>query len=410
MAPKRPKLYPKGPLTEKELQALAPRAKAYKVFDKDGLFVLVHPNGGKYWRFKYYLAGKERIYAIGTYPEISLKQARQETLNLRAKVRGGADPAIEKQLSKKRLQVDHENTFEAVARHWHEYNLGKWKPKTAVDILHRLEKDVFPVIGKLPMATIKPVTLLHMLQNQFESRGAHEMARRAKQYCQQIFDYAVTREIVENNPARTLKGGLKPYTKGHYAALDARDLPEFIANLRRNDARLFPQTRLAIELLMLTFVRTSELINARWDEFDFAARQWIIPQSRMKMKRDHLVPLSRQSLEILARLREMAGHSTWVLPSHVKPIKPISNNTILKAIGAMGYKGRMTGHGFRALAMSTIKEKLGYRHETVDRQLAHAQKSQIAAAYDRAQFLDERTRMMQEWADYLQEVEHGKNA
>ncbi len=194
---------------------------------------------------------------------------------------------------------------------------------------------------------------------------------------------------------------LKPAPKGHFAALDVKDLPEFIQALEKNDARLYPHTRRAIKLLMLTFVRTSELINARWDEFDLENAEWIIPAARMKMRKDHIVPLSRQTVAILKEQKEETGQWRFVFPNQARPKKSMSNNTVLKALERMGYKGRMTGHGFRALAMSTIKEKLGYRHEVVDRQLVHAPRNKIDAAYDRAKFLDERKIMMQRWADYL---------
>jgi integrase len=238
-----------------------------------------------------------------------------------------------------------------------------------------------------------------------EKRGAHEMARRALQYCGQIFRYAIVTGRGERDIAADLKGALKPFKRGHYAAMEIQELPDFLRTLHRNEARLFPQTMIAIQLLMLTFVRTSELIKATWDEFDFEEKMWVIPEHRMKMKRPHMVPLSDQTIELLRQLKELnPPNRIHIFPSRNNPRNHMSNNTILFALGRMGYRGTHTGHGFRALAMSTIKEKLKYRHEVVDRQLAHAPKSQIDRAYDRAKYMDERIIMMQEWADYLDSI------
>jgi integrase len=225
--------------------------------------------------------------------------------------------------------------------------------------------------------------------------------------CGQIYKYAIPNGLAERNPAADLSGALVPYKKSHYAALDVKDVPGFLHALERNDARLYQQTRNAMKMLMLTFTRTTELIESTWDEFNLEEAVWEIPAERMKMRKPHIVPLSRQVLEILKEQKEMAGKWKWVFPSQVRPLNPMSNNTILFAIGRLGYKGIMTGHGFRALAMTTIKEKLGYRHEVVDRQLAHAHRSSVDAAYDRAQFLDERKKMMQEWSDYVDALASG---
>lgn len=391
------------PLTDTACRSFKPKEKPYKKADSNGLYLEIMPNGSKYWRLKYRYANKEKRLAIGVYPEISLTEARSKREAARSQLRDGVDPSQAKQQFKHQILTNAENNFEAIAREWHEHQNERWSKKHAEEILFRLEKDVFPAIGQLPIKDIGPQTLLKNLQT-IEKRGANETARRAQQYCNQIFRYAIVTGRADRNPASELRGALKPYKKGHYAALESQELPDFIAALKRNDARLFAQTRLAVELLMLTFVRTSELIMAKWDEFDLKEKTWLIPAARMKMRRPHIVPLSKQAIAILEQLKPLTGHSEWVFASQAKPKQHISNNTILKAIGALGYKGRMTGHGFRALAMSTIKEKLGYRHEVVDRQLAHAHKSQNDAAYDRAQFLSDRRKMMQEWADYLEEI------
>lgn len=387
-------------LTDAQCRNAKSAEKVRRIFDGKGLHLEILPNGNKYWRLKYYYAGKEKRLALGVYPEVSLAEARDRTLNARRQLRDGDDPLTLKKQRVDQIKLDTANSFELIGREWHEHQKERWSEKHAKDILFRLEKDIFPVIGRMPVKEITPHTLLKNLQL-IEKRGAHEMARRAQQYCDQIFRFAIITSRLERNPATDIKGALKPYKKGHYASFETKELPGFIAALKRNDARLFPQTRLGIELMMLTFVRTGELIKSKWSEFDLEDKTWRIPAERMKMRRPHLVPLSTQAIAILVQLKPVTGHSEWVFASYAKPRQHMSNNTILKAIDALGYKGEMTGHGFRALAMSSIKEKLGYRHEVIDRQLAHAHKSQNDAAYDRAQFLDERRKMMQDWADYI---------
>jgi len=387
-------------LTNKTIDNAKPREKLYRIFDGHGLYIEVTPKGGKYWRLKFRFANKEKRLALGVYPQISLAEARERREVARKQLANGLDPSSAKHDRKKRLELDAANSFEAVAREWHTHNLEKWTPNYAADILHRLEMDIFPAIGKRPIADISPLLMLDTLRK-IEQRGAHEMSRRAMQYCGQIFRYGIVTGRAERNPTADLKGALKPVKHGHFAALEAKDLPEFLHALESNEARLFIQTRLAIRLMMLTFVRTGELIKAKWDEFNPESGQWEIPAARMKMRRAHLVPLSKQAIAVLTELQKLSGNRDYVFASVAKPRQHMSNNTILKALERLGYKGRMTGHGFRALAMSTIKENLGYRHEVVDRQLAHAHSNKVDAAYDRAQFLPERRKMMQEWADYL---------
>ena len=379
------------------------RAKPYKVADGRGLYLEVMPNGSKYWRLKYRFAGKEKRLAIGVYPAVSLAAARDKRNAAREQLAELIDPGAVKRAQKARMALSAATTVEVVAREWHELNKEKWTPDYRQDVLHRLEVDIFPQLGSLPVAEVRPIQLLNALRK-IEDRGANELARRTLQYCGQIFRYAIVTERADRDISADLKGALRPCQRGHFAALDADELPAFLQTLARNEARLFTHTRHAIELLMLTFVRTSELIEASWNEIDLETAEWVIPAERMKMRLPHIVPLSRQALAILRKQNEMTGNWAWIFPNQVEPRRCMSNNTILKALKRLGYKGRMTGHGFRALAMSTIKEKLGYRHEVVDRQLAHAPRSKVEAAYDRAAFLDERRRMMQDWADYLEQL------
>jgi integrase len=388
------------PLTELKCKSAKAQEKPYRITDGGGMYMEVMPNGSKYWRLKYRLLGKEKRLALGVYPEVSLAEAREARDTARKIIKTGEDPCFAKKEDRRERILRAEHSFEAVAREWHKNKLAKWSPRYAANILDKLETDLFPYIGTRPIAEIAPLELLEAIKR-IEKRGAYEVARRALQFSGQVFKYAIATARAVRNPAPDLVGALTAYKKTHFAALEAKDLPEFLGALERNDARLYQQTRNAVRLLMLTFTRTSELIQAKWSEIDLDNARWEIPAERMKMRKPHIVPLSRQAIEILKEQKEISGKREWVFPNQVRPIKPMSNNTILFAIGRLGYKGKMTGHGFRALAMSTIKEKLGYRHEVVDRQLAHAHRNEVDAAYDRAQFLKERTKMMQEWSDYL---------
>ncbi len=257
----------------------------------------------------------------------------------------------------------------------------------------------------MPIADISPIQVLSALRL-IEKRGAHEMARRSLQYCGQIFRYAVITERTERDVTIELKGALRPFesTVIMHGFGNRRSTPLSCKPSNATTRGSTPKPAMLIKLLMLTFVRTSELIEAKWGEFNLAGAEWVIPAERMKMRRPHIVPLSKQTLAILQEQKKLTGHWEWIFPNQVRPRDHMSNNTILKALERLGYKGRMTGHGFRALAMSTIKEKLDYRHEVVDRQLAHAPANKVDAAYDRAKFLPDRRKMMQEWADYLDRV------
>jgi len=371
-----------------------------KLPDGGGLYLHLKPSGAKIWRQRYRFNGRENTLTHGPYPTVSLQEARDKREEARKILLSGNDPAQIRKDQKLAAATNAATTFELVAREWHELNKEHWSPRYGTTLLQRLEQGVFPYFGN---RAISEVTAPHLLDamRRIERRGAPEVAHRTLQICGQIFRYAIVTGRMNRSPAGDLRGALRPTKHGHYAALDTKELPDFLRILNKNDVRLYAQTRFAVRMLMLTFVRTSELIEAKWPEFDFPNTEWIIPAERMKMKKPHIVPLSKQALEILEELKQLNGKREYVFASEARPLQHMSNNTILSALARLGYKGRMTGHGFRALAMTTIKEKLGYRHEVVDRQLAHAPASKVDAAYDRAKFLDERRVMMQEWADYL---------
>lgn len=393
------------PLTDTECKALKPSATPYKKADGGGMYLEVTPNGSKYWRYRYRWLKKQKLLALGVYPDVSLKEAREKRDLARKQLAAGQDPSTVKRQHRENQLLEAENTFEKLAREWHDKNKARWDEKHGKATLYRLEKDIFPDLGHCPVREITPAMLLATIRK-MEARGAHELARRARGTCERILAYGIGTGRADNNVALSLRGTLEAFKRGHFAAISGDEIPEFLQKLNLNTQRLYPQTIRATKILMQTFVRTSELIHAKWDEFDLDAGVWNIPAERMKMRKPHTVPLSRQTIALLReqQLETQMLDTDWAFPNQARPQKPMSEGTILGAIKRLGYKGRMTGHGFRALAMSTIKEEFGYRHEVVDRQLAHAPRNKVDAAYDRADYMAERKVMMQEWADYLDEA------
>lgn len=407
---------PIAPLIEMQVRNAKPKVKPYKLFDGGGLYLFVTPGGSRIWRFKFRQPnGKENTLSFGPYPELSLQDAREKRLETRRMMLDGIDPAKHRDASKRFVADQLANTFEKIAREWYANKLPTWSERTSTNMIQRLEADIFPSLGAMPITEIKHRDVITALRK-IEERGANEIAKRLKAVCSTIFSYAIQCGLTDRNLVVDMKDVLKTKRASHFAAIEADELPEFLAALARNEARMFEPTRIALRLMLLIFVRTSELIETPWSEIDFDKGEWIIPWQRMKRGKlmvnpdmtNHHVCLSRQALALLRELHTVTGHNKYLFPNQRDPKKPMSNNTLLVTLDRMGYKGRMTGHGFRALAMSTIKERLGYRHEVVDRQLAHAPKDKVASAYDRAKFLDERKAMMQAWADYLQALESGE--
>jgi len=280
---------PKMPLTNIECQTAKPKEKPYKMADGGGLYLEVMPNESKYWRLKYRYLGKESRLALGVYPSVSLADAREGRERTKKLLKGGSNPSFAKKEEKRRKLVQAEETFEVIAREWHDNQRSRWTDVHIKDTIHRLEVDIFPHMGKRPIAEIRPPEMLEIIRK-IENRGAHEIARRTLRICGQVFRYSIVTGRSENNPAANLSEALKPHKVKHFAALDYKELPDFLRVLGRNEVRLYKQTVHAVKMLMLTFVRTNELINATWDEFDFEAKQWNIPAERMKMGNPHIVP------------------------------------------------------------------------------------------------------------------------
>ena len=391
-------------LTDVAIKNAKPKGKSYKISDGDGMFLLVHSNGSKYWRMKYYFAGKEKMLALGVYPDVSLTAARKRRTEARETLTEGNDPGEVKKETKRLKILNAENSFEAIAREWHEKRCHMWTPKYGGKIIRCLEADVFPKLGSRPIMDIKAPELLSCIR-EMEKRGVLHTAHRAIELCGKIFAYAIVSGRAERNPAADLRGAIKPAKAKHFAYLKADELPEFLQKLEAYEGNI--QTKLALKMLVLTFVRTVELRGAKWSEIDLDKAEWRIPAERMKMREQHIVPLSKQVLAILCELQPITGHWQHVFPNQHKPIGCMSENTMLYALYRMGYHSRATGHGFRHTG-STILNEHGFKADVIERQLAHAERKKVRGIYNHAEYLPERKKMMQWWADYLDKATNNK--
>ena len=395
------------PLTDTACKkATCPEGRpSVRLADEKALYLEVTAAGGKYWRWKYRHGGKEKRLALGVYPEVSLAQAREARDDARKALKNGTDPGQLKREAKLASAFDQANTFEAVARLWWVHWRDGKSPRHADYALKRLEADAFPVLGNRPIASIKAKDLTQMAKA-VQGRGAIDLAHRVLQMAGQVLRYAVAHDLIDRNPAADVKPSdtLKSRKKQNYARLDEKELPELLRKIEAYQGG--PYTRLAMQLMALMFVRTSELIAARWAEFDLAAAEWRIPPERMKMKTPHIVPLSPQAVEVLKVLHTLSRGRVLLFPGERDHDKPMSNNTILMALARMGYKGRMTGHGFRGVA-STILHEQGYAHHAIELQLAHQERNETSAAYNHALYLKDRRVMMCDWANHLDKLRRG---
>lgn len=395
------------PLTDTACRnATCPPDKARARFaDGGGLYLEVAPNGSRRWFWKYRYAGKEKRLALGAYPDASLKQVRSDRDAARLLLEAGTDPAQARKEDKLTQQMRLGTTFEAVARAWYANWAAARSGRHAEYVLRRLEADVFPAIGAKAIGDVTAPQLLAMAKK-IEARGALDIARRAWQTCGQVFEFALAHGQIERNPSKDVRPGaaLKPRQQGHYARIDAKELPELLRKVYAYQGSAY--TRMGMQLMALTFVRTGELIGARWDEFDLEAKEWRIPAVRMKMKTPHIVPLSRQAVDVLQCLHELRGRSGLLFPGERDHDKPMSNGTILGALKRMGYAGRMTGHGFRGVA-STVLHEEGFDHAHIELQLAHMERDDVSAAYNHATYLPQRRKMLQWWADHLDRLRQG---
>lgn len=391
------------PLTDAQLRKAKPSARQVKLFDGRGLFLSVQPTGGKLWRMKYRFHGREKLLSLGAYPEVSLADAREKCTDARRLIAAGVDPAQKK----KDLKVAGSNSVEAVAKEWLEKQKKKWAESYWKKVEGRLEQYVYPQIGSRPIADVTPPELLRVLQR-VEATGAHETALRIRQTCGAIWRYAIASGRAERDAAADLKDALSPATSTHFAAVTEPEKAGALLNILDGYDGT-PIVRCALRLAPLVFVRPGELRKAQWSEINLEKAQWSIPPWRTKMKTPLLVPLSRQAVEILREIEPLTGRGKYVFPSARGGDRPMSDNAILAAMRRSGIdKEEMTGHGFRALARTVLDEVLGVRVDLIEHQLGHAVKDPNGRAYNRTSFLKERVAMMQQWADYLDEVKAGK--
>lgn len=401
-------------LSDTQIRATKPADRPIRLRDTQGLYLEVTPGGGRWWRLKYRFGGKEKLLSMGTYPDTTLKAARDKRDRAREQLASGVDPSEARRAEKASRAAPVLNGFEVVAREWHAtVHRAQVSSGHAARTLIRLEQDVFPWLGGVPIGEIKAPQLLQTMRR-IEARGAIETAHRALQACGQVFRYAIATGRAERDPTPDLRGALKPVLVKHMAAItDPKRVGELLRAIEGYKG--MPITRAALQLAPLVFVRPGELRKAEWSEFDLDAKQWRIPAARMKRTLqeklsggDHVVPLSRQAMTVLRELHPLTGHGRFLFPSPRTGERPMSDNGVLAALRRMGFpKDEMTGHGFRAMARTLLSERLNVDEAVIEAQLAHAVRDSLGRAYNRAEFLEQRRRMLQTWADYLDKLRDG---
>ena len=392
------------PLSDIEIRKAKPKEKEYKMSDGGGLYLLVTPPGGKLWRMDYRFNGKRKVLYLKAYPDISLADARQRREDARKLIANGVDPDELKKAQKASTQEQAE-TFKNIAVEWHTTFKDNWTEKHSGRLLTRLEQDFFPFLGDIPIKEIKAPALLDVLRR-VEIRSI-EQAHKLRGTCNQIFSYAIASGRIEYNPAAGLLGTLKPVKHKHMAAPTE---PKAVAELLRAIDGFSGSyiVKCALQLAPLLFVRPGELRKAEWSELNFDNAEWSIPGHKMKMRQPHLVPLSRQALEILKELHPLTGDGKYLFPCRRSPLQPMSDNTINASLRRLGFdKDEITGHGFRAMARTMLHEVLHFTPDAIEAQLAHAVPDRLGRAYNRTQHLEERQRMMVQWADYLDGLKQG---
>ncbi len=392
--------------TDATAKQAKPELKDYKISDGGGLHLLVKANGTKCWRYAYRYAGKQKLLAIGTYPAVGLKAAREAMAAAKAKLATNVDPSQDKRQAKQQTKLADTNAFANLAKEWWTHQKGTWTEDHANRIWRRFEADVLPVLGQRPIGDISPQDVIALVRT-IEKRDALDVAQRILQDVRRVCRYAVQTGRLAHNPANELADTLKTRKQEHRPSLPREELPTFLRELHSYHERGRLLTKLAIDLLLLTFVRSKELRGANWEEFNFEEKLWRVPASRMKMKTEHLVPLSNQAVETLAQIQAISGEYPLVFPSERERKNFMSDNTMRRAIFKLGYDGNTAGkskcvpHGFRATASSILNEQ-GFNPDAIERQLAHTERNGVRAAYTHhARYLDDRRQMMQWWADYL---------
>lgn len=395
-------------LSDAQCRSAKPQDKPYKLFDTGGLYLFVTSAGGRLWRLKYRFEGKEKLLSIGSFPEIGISDARKKRNAAREKLDDGVDPAAERKEKKRATVNSNALTFKTVALEWHENKKHEWTPAYAAQVLSRLEADIFPKVGPLPIRAVTPKQMLDALK-EVEARGVLETNRRLKQYCSAVFRFGIASTYCEHDPVASLRGALKaPPRPKHHKALKRSQVGDFLLRLDAYDGD--KETAHALSLALLTVVRTKELRAAEWIEFenldDVKEALWRVPAERMKVREEHLVPLSRQAVAVLNELRQLTGRSCFLFPSGSKE-SVMSNNTMLFALYRLGFHGRTTTHGFRRL-FSTEANEHGFDEDWVERQLAHDERNRVRGAYNAAQYLPQRRKMLQWWANEVDALREGE--
>ncbi|OQS34140.1 tyrosine-type recombinase/integrase [Chromobacterium haemolyticum] len=396
------------PLTDAAIKNAKPRedGKHLKLTDGQGLSLWIMPTGAKYWRLKYRINGKEKLLALGVYPEVSLKEARLKRDDARKQIADGEDPASIRKMDKVIKLAAASNTFEAIALEWHQRESHEWSVAHSERVLSAMKSHIFPYIGDRPISEIRPLELLEVLRK-VESAGNIDTTKRLRQRCSAVFRLAILTGRCDNDPAAPLTDALKSQQSTPRKALMREDIPGFLEALEKYDGNL--QTKLMMKLMLLTFTRVGEMAMARWKEIDFDKALWTIPPEHRKLPEKskktappHLVPLSKQALDVLRQLYAISGGREHIFPNRNSPRRPMSPETLRRALHRMGFRGKADVHGFRSTA-STILNEEGFNPDAIERQLSHIETNKVRATYNRAQYMEERRKMMQWWANKLNE-------
>lgn len=385
-------------LTEAKIRNPIRKSQGYRIADGDGLYLLIGKSGTKRWVFRYRFAGKEKSISLGKYPHVGLAEAREKKHEARKLLDKGGDPCVEKRKSKIHAEFQSNNTFRAAAKEWHEMNKAAWTEEYSRKVWRQFENYIFPQLGNMPVAEIEPIDVLRVIQK-IERTGATYVSRRMAESCKRVFSYSICTARIKHNPAADLNAALLRHRAQHYPTLRPSEIQDFLrAYERLNSGEIY---KLAFKLLLLTALRTSELRYSKWENVNFQTREWLIPKELMKMREAHVVFLSRQAIGLLRRLQEMTGYQEWLfLTPNPRKHPVISENFATNMIEEMGYKSRIVGHGFRAL-FSTVCNENKKSRDAVERQLAHRERNPSRAAYNRAEYYEERRELMQWWADHL---------
>lgn len=389
-------------LTNLKIEKITPSSRARKYADGGGLYLHVSPNGKKHWRLRYRFLGKENVISAGTFPDVSLGEARVRRNEVKSLLKQGKNPTYEKKEQIRVAKYNAGNSFSAVAAEWFDLNKDSWTEKYSKKVWSRMENYVFPVIGDKPIGEVSGLEILEDIIRKIEKKGKTETSHKLLQNCAAIFRLAFLTKRVAYNPLTDLRGVLKAHRAKPFPAIKINELPEFLNKLDEIDTS--KQNKLSIRMLLLTFVRQGELRRAKWEYFDLEKKLWIIPAELMKMRQEHIVPLSNQLIALLNELKTISGGTGYLFPTKNKIKYPYMNENVINDIlHKMGYKDRLVAHGFRSLASTTLNE-LGYPSDIIEKQLAHEERNQVRKAYNRAEYLPQRIEMMQGWADHIDTV------